>query len=223
MELAIEEPEDDSQPITDFEDGKARKRLEYTAKRKAQGDNLCTPIRQTFATDSATLSLSCLSIPALSSHLRSPTLLSSYAHVPTLSSRLPMPALSSPLLLALISFLMSAPSSLPVLALSPLILALLLRFVLGLALTRLIFSGLKTFKQAFSDKFLGRQSTSPSSVEPHCLVPTLDPLSEKSDCKRIYDTAFVNSRPLVENHATKEVDLSFGEFRCSALVKLNDL
>lgn len=157
----------------------------------------------------------------LLSHPGSPILLSSYAHTPTLLSRVPMPALSSPFLLALMSSLMPAPSSLPVLALSSPIPALLSRFVLGLALTRLIFSGLKTFKQAFSEKILGRQSTSPSPVEPLCLFPTLGPLSEKSDCKRFYDTAFVNSRPLVGNHATKEIDLSFGEFGCSALVKLN--
>ena len=176
LELAIG-PEDNGQPITNSKDEKVRKKLECVAKRKTQRNNLYTPMQQAFNASSvafllsglallsyllgfallfcfglSTLLFSCSSMPILSFCLESPTpLLScllisvvlSCLGLPTLSSSyLPVPVLSScPPVLALSSPLVPNLLSLPVLA-------LVSCFVFGPAPTRLIFSALRTFKQA---------------------------------------------------------------------------
>ena len=210
------EPEDNGQPITDSKDEKVRKELERTAKKKARRNNLYTLVRQALATGFAALLLSgpallsCLFVLVLLSCPRLPTLswsclsmpaMSSRPPVPALSSYLPMPALLSPLILALLSFPMPALTSCS---------------VLGQALTWFTFSALKTFKQALSDKLLGRQSTSPSPPELFYPFPILGPLPKKNNRKQSFDTTFINSRPLAANHTAKEVDLSFKECGCPA-------
>ena len=180
-------------------------------------------------------------MPALLSHSRLPTLLLFHLLMPALLSLL-VPVLSSrPFLPALLFHLMPAllfcppiptllSPPLPVLLsspmpalLSPFVPVLLSRFVLSLALTCFISSALRTFKQALSDEHLGHQSTSPSPPKLFCLFPILDSLLKKSDCKRFFNTAFINSRPLATNHAAKEVDLSFVKCGYPASVKLNRL
>ncbi len=147
--------------------------------------------------------------------------------MPTLLSRSLMPALLSCfLLLALLSppHISALLSLLPVPASSSHLMPnLLSHFILGPALTCLISSTLKIFKRALSDKPLGRQSTSLSLVEPRYPFPPLGPLPEKSNCKRSFDMAFINSRPLARNHAANEADLSFGKYGCLVPVKLKQL
>ena len=215
----------------DFEDKKVRKGLKCAAKRKAQCDNLYVFVRQAFATGSAALLLSGLAllsrslVPALLSHSGLPTPLLSCLFMLTLLSRLGlptsllsclvMPALSSRLLMpALSSPLMPASSS-------PFMPALASCLMFGPASTRFISLTLRTFKLALSNEPLGRQSTSSSPPKPFCLFPTLDLLLKKSDCKRLFDTAFITSRLLAANHVAKEVDLSFGEYKYPTPVKLN--
>ncbi len=213
---------------------------ECTAKRKAWRDNLYAPMRKALVAGYASLLLSHPPMPTPSSRPGSPTLspsrpsvpgLLSCSPVPGLLSRPPMPGLLSsppvpgslsPPVPTLSSLPMPAPSSPFVPApSSPPVPALLSRSVLGPAPIRLTSSALRTFKQALSDQPLGRQSTSPSPAKPLCPFSTLGPLSEKSDCKRPFDTTFINSRLLSGNHVAKEVDLSFGECGCLAPVKLN--
>ncbi len=213
-ELAIKEPESNIGPITDSEDEKTRKVSERAAKRKARRDNLNAPMRKALAAGSAAFLLSCPPMPGLLSGPLIPSS-SSGPLVPGLLS-LPMPTPSSPPMPAPLSLPMPALSSPPMLALSS-------RSVLGPTPTRLTSSALKTFKQALSDESLGRQSTSPCLAELLCLFPTLGPLPKKSNCKRLFDTAFINSLPLARNHTAEEVDLSFGKCRCPAPVKLNQL
>lgn len=152
--------------------------------------------------------------------------------MPALLSRPPMPTSSSFPMLALFHSLMSAlfspvvPTllSLPMPAsLIPPVSALSSCSMFGPAPTHLISSVLKIFKYALSNKLLRCNSTSPSSIGPLCLILTLGPLPEKNNCKRFFDTAFINSRLLVGNYAAKEVDLTFGEGECPVPVKLNRL
>ena len=148
--------------------------------------------------------LSCLPVPAFLSHPPIPALLS---HSPVFAlSFLFMPVLSSLLVPALLS--------LPVLALSS-------YFVFGPAQTRFTSSALKTFKQAFSEELLGRQSTSFSSLEPLCPFSILNLLPEKSDCKWFFDMVFSKSCLFAANHIAEEIDLSLGKCKCLILVKLN--
>ncbi len=238
-ELAIEEPKGDVGPIMDSKDEKARKVSERTAKRKVQRNNLCAPIRKALAAGSATPSSSHPPMPTPLSCPESPT--PSPSHLPVLGwlSRPSIPGLlsrppvfgssSGPLVAGLLSLPVPAPLSLLVPAplsppmpasLSLLVPALLSRSIFGPAPTRLTSSALRTFKQALSDEPLSRQLTSPSPAEPLCPFLTLGPWPEKSDCKRPFDIAFINSHPLAGNHAAEEVDLSFGKCRCPTPVKL---
>ncbi len=233
LELEIEEPEDNIQPITDSENKKARKGSEHAAMRKARRDNLGAPVWKALATGSATLSSPRPPMPALSSRSPISGLSSrppapgslSCLPLPSLSSRLLMPGLSSsPPVPGLLSLPIPASLSPPVPApLSPPVPALSSRSMLGPAPTCLTSSTLRTFKRALSDELLGRRSTSPCSSRPLCPFLTLGLLSKKSDRRRPFDTALINSRPLTGNHTAKEVDLSFGECGCLALVKLNRL
>ena len=147
--------------------------------------------------------LSCLPVPTLLSCLRLPTpllsclfvpIMLSYSLVPALLS-LSIPAfLSYPLVLALLSSSVPALLSLLILALSSLFMpASAFRFMLGPAPTQLIFSVLRIFKQILSKKSLGHQLT--SSNPPKLLYPflILSPLLKKNNCKRSFDTAFINS------------------------------
>ena len=234
LELTIE-PKNNGQPITDSKDQKVRKRLERAAKRKARHDNFHAPMRQVLTTSSAALLLSGPALlshplmPALLSHLGSLIPLSSYLPVPALLSRLPMPALSSrPGSPTLLSFCPPVPalSSLPVpvllshllkpallslfmpVLLSPLVLPLAFFSMLDLAPTRLTFSALRILKRALSNEPLRCQLTRLSPPKPLCPFPILGPLPKKSNCKRPFNMAFINSRPLVATHTAKEVDLS---------------
>lgn len=144
---------------------------------------------------------------------------------------IPMPALLShpsvpALLSSPISILLSLPIptslSLPVLTLLSLLVPVLSsRSVLCLALTHLTSSDLRLFKQALLNKPLRHHSTSPTSLSlegPLHLFLILVPLS---NCKRFFDIVFLNSCSLAQNHAVKELDLSFGECGCLSLAKLN--
>ena len=95
------------------------------------------------------------------------------------------------------------------------------RSVLGLAPTYLKSSALRIFKQALSNESLRYRSTSHSLAGFLCPFFTLGPLPEKKDCKRFFDTTYINSRPLAGNHATKKVDLNFGESVICVPVRLN--
>lgn len=83
--------------------------------------------------------------------------------------------------------------------------ALLSRFMLSQAPICLTSSALRTFKQALSDEFLGRQLTSLSLVELFYLFPTFGPLSEKNNDKQLFDTRLINSRSLAENHVVESL------------------
>ncbi len=190
------------------------------AKKKARRNNFCALVWKALAADSAAPSLSRPFVPDLSSGPPVPGL-SSDPPVPDSSSP-PRPAPSSPPVHAPLSPPVPAPLSPPLPApSSPPVPASLSRSVLGPAPTQLTSSALRTFKRTLSDESLGRRSTSPSLAEPLHPFPTVGPLLEKSNRKRLFDTAFINSRPLAGNHAAKEVDLSFGECGCPAPVKLN--
>ena len=160
--------------------------------------------------------LSCLPMPNLSSRIGLPTPSSSCFPGPALLS-LPMPALlSRPFVPTFLSPLVPTLLSLSVPALASCA-------MLGSAPTQLISSTLRTFKQALSDKPFGCQSTSPRPPEHLCLFLILGPLPEKSNCKRLFDMAFINSHPLAVNHIAEEVDLSFGKCECLTKIKLNRL
>lgn len=167
-----------------------KKRLECAAKKKTWCDNFHAPIRQTLVAGFAALLLSRLFVPASLSCLGLSTPSSSCFPVHALLSYLFEPILSScPLMSTLLSLLVSALLSplesassfllMPVL-LSYLISAALFCFVLDLALTYLISTALKTFKQALSDKLLGCQSTSSSPAEPFYPFLTLSLLPKKA-------------------------------------------
>ena len=210
---------------------KMRKRLKRAAKKKAWRNNLHVFMRRALAAGFAafllsgstlsshlsmlvllccprlpTPSLSCPLMPTLLSYPRSPTLLSSYFLVPAL--------LFCPSIPALLFFLVPA-------LLSLLVLVLAFCSVLDLALTWFTSSAFRIFKQALLDKLLGHQLTSlsPSKLFYPFLILRL--LPKKSNCKWLFDIAFINSCPLATNHVTKEVDLSFGEYGCFVPVKLN--
>ena len=234
--------EDNGQLITDSENEKVRKRLECVAKRKARRNNLRAFVRQALAIGSVTplLSSPALSsrffVPALLFCLGSPTPLLSY--LPMFASlsclELPTPLLSCPLMPAslsrpLMSALLSCP---PIPALLSLLVPALLflpmpasasHSMLGSVPTRLISSALRIFKQALLDEPLGRQLTSPSLPELLCPFSILGLLPKKSNCKRPFNTTFINSCPLVANHTAKEIDSSFGKCEYPAQVKLNRL
>ena len=70
--------------------------------------------------------------------------------------------------------------------------------VLSPTSSHLASTAVRTFKQALSDKPL-RRST--SLAESLCPFPSLGLLPNKTDCKRTFDTAFINSCSLAGNHA----------------------
>ena len=157
------------------------------------------------AAGSAALLLFC---SALVSHLRSPALLSSCSGSHT--CLLPLFACSkTPIALSSCPVPAPVPGSPAVLLPLP---------VLGPTPPHLVYTALKTFKRALSDK-PWRRSTSPA--KPLCPVPPLGLLPGKTDCKRTFDTAFINSRQLPGNYAWEEFDLSFAECGYPAAVKLN--
>ena len=91
---------------------------------------------------------------------------------------------------------------------------------------------LKTFKQFLSDEPQPRMSTSP--VKPFCLflafgTANLDDnnslynLTNNNKRKRGFNTLFINSRLLADNHDQKKIDLSFAKCKYPATVKLNQL
>lgn len=183
-----------------------RKQNKRVAKRKSQLDNLHTPVRAPVAGFTALLlpclwSLTCLlPLPAC---LGTPTALSSHA-VP------PLPVyLWTPITLMSCPLLAPVPRSPAVLLLLP---------MLGLTFPHLASTTLRTFKRALSDDFL-RRST--SFAESLCPVPLFSLLPNKTNRKRIFNIAFINSCPLAGNHAQKKVDLSFAKCGCSTTVKLN--
>lgn len=162
--------------------------------------------------------LLCLPVPALLSPFIS---ISSRSPIPALSSP-SMPALSCLLIPTLLSSLVPALLSRPVPALlSTFISTLLSRSMFSPNLTYFTSSTLRIFKQALSNKLLRHYLTSPNPTKLFCPFSTLGPLPKKNNRKWPFDTTFINSCLLTKNHAAKEVDLSFGECRCSALVKLN--
>lgn len=164
--------ENNAQPITKSEDNETRKGLEYIAKRKVQRDHLRAPV-QAFAACSTAFSSSCPESPAL---------LLSCPPVPALSlSHLPMSTLSSTPVPALSTTLVSTLLFPPILALSSC-------SMLGLAPTHLISSTLRTFKWALSDKSLRRHST--SLIKRLCPFQIFGPLSKKSKCNWLFNTAF---------------------------------
>lgn len=144
-ELVIK-PEDNGQLITNSEDKKMRKGLEYTAKRKVRRNNLHILVRQALATSfaapllSSSTLLSYLSVPALSSCPRLP--------IPLLSCPLVLTLLSYPLMLALLSclFILALSSFLVLILLFLLVPTLTSHSVLGPALTWHTFSALILFK-----------------------------------------------------------------------------
>lgn len=225
LELAIE-PEDNSQLITDFEGEKVRKRLKHISEKKARQYNFCASMWQALDVDSISLLLfgltllscfivlnlfsdpglptpllSCPLIPVMLCHSRLPTLLLSLLSMPALLSCPTMLALSSLLIPALFSsFILISASC----------------FMLDLAPTWFISPVVKIFKQALSNESLSRQSASSSPLELYCPFSILDPLSKKSNCKRLFDTTFINSRPLAANHVIIKIDLSFEQCGCPA-------
>lgn len=181
-----------------------RKQNDCIAKKKARLDNLRASV-QAPAADSAVLLLFC---PASVSCSGSFASLSSCPGSPT--CLLPLPDCpKTPT--ALLSRLIPAPVPRSLAVLSPLL-------MLGLTPPHLASTALKTFKQALSNELL-RRST--SFAESLCPFPPLGSLPNKTDRKRTFDIAFINSRPLAGNHAREEVDLSFAECGYPAAVKLN--
>lgn len=79
---------------------------------------------------------------------------------------------------------------------------------------------LRTFNKTLSNEFLCRSTT---FAEPLYLFLPSGLLPNKTDCKRTFDTAFINFRLLAGNHAREEIDQSFAEYSCLALIKLNRL
>lgn len=191
---------DNGQPITNSKDEKVRKQNKCVAERKARLDNLHAPVRAPAAGSAACSS----SRPAPVSRPGSPAPSSSRLGSPTRSSPLPSP--------------ISRPLPAPVLG-SPAVLSSLP--VLGPAPPHLTSSSLRIFKRALSDEPLRRRSTSPAQLL--CLFPPLGSLSDKTDRKRTFDKAFINSRLLASNHDRDEVDLRFAECGYTAAVKLNRL
>lgn len=76
---------------------------------------------------------------------------------------------------------------------------LLLLLVLGLATPHLAFLALRTFKRVLSDESLHHYSI--SLIELLYLFPPLSLLPNKTDRKRTFDIAFINSCQLAGNHA----------------------
>ena len=79
---------------------------------------------------------------------------------------------------------------------SPAVLSLL--SVLSQSPPHLASTALRTFKRALSAEAL-RRST--SLAKPLCPFLPLSSLLDKTKCKRIFDTAFINSCPLADNHS----------------------
>ena len=200
------EPVDNSQLITDSEDEKVRKQNKCAAKKKGRLNNICTPLRAP-AAGSAALLLSC---PTLVSRLGSSALLLSCLRSPThlspLAACLEIPTV-------LLSYLMLAPvhGSPAVFLLLP---------VVGPTPPHLASTAFRTFQQDLSDKFL-RYSISPAEFL--CPFPPFGLLPDKTNHKRTFNIAFINSCPFAGNHAQEEADLSFAGCGCPAAVKLNRL
>ena len=181
--------------------GKQNKRA---AKRKAQHDNLRTSV-QAPTTGSAALLLSYL---ALISCFRFPASLFFCPGSSTCSSPLP----ACPVILTVLSS-RSFPAPIPK---SPAVLLLLP--VLGPTSPYLASTSLKTFKQTLSNEFL-RRST--SFAELLCPFLPLGLLPNKTNHKRTFDIAFINSCLLAGNYAQEKVDMNFAKCGCPAAVKLN--
>lgn len=94
-------------------------------------------------------------------------------------------------------------------------------FLLDPALSHLGSTALKTFKPALSDEPFHRYLTSLAGF--FCPFLLFGSLPNKIDCKQTFDIIFINSCLFANNHARKEVDLSFAECGCLIAVKLNQL
>lgn len=162
-------------------------------------------------------------MPAFISYLKSLTILSSY-HMPT-----PVfyPRSSASLLSYHLPTLVSCLRSLAVLLFCHVfvscygISALLLPFLI-LGLPFLFRSSLfEIFKQSLSNEPWLHISS--SYAKPLGLFPPLGLFSGKTNHKRIFNIAFINSCPLAGNHARKQFDLNFAKCEYLAIVKLNQL
>lgn len=175
-------------------------------KKKAQLDNSRAFIQDSAAGSTAFLLfylafVSCFRFLApLSSYLRSLTYLS-----PLFASSGTLTALLSYFIPALVSKSLAVFSFLSMFGPTP---------------SYLAFTTLKTFKKTLLDTLL-RCST--NFVEFICLFLPLNLLPNKTDYKRTFDITFINSCPFAGNYAWKEVDLSFAEYGCLVVVKLNRL
>lgn len=91
----------------------------------------------------------------------------------------------------------------------------------GPVLSHLKYLALKIFKQLLSDEFWLRLSSSLTQL--FCLFPILGlyNLINNTKLKWTFYITFINSRPLVNNHAQKEFDQSFAGCKCLTAVKLN--
>lgn len=79
---------------------------------------------------------------------------------------------------------------------------------------------LRTFNKTLSNELLCGSTT---FAEPFYLFLPPGLLPNKTDCKRTFDRTFINFRLLAGNHTREEIDQSFAECGCPALVKLNRL
>ena len=191
-----------------------KKKIERAAKKKEKFVKLCAPVRSPLSPHPEfSLLLSPRSVPA-----PVPALVP--ASIPAL-----MPALfsypGSPFVLS--STCVPAPATVSCQAfMSPLsVLGLLLLFEP---------SPLRIFNRSLSDEPWPHVLT--SLAKPFCAFPALSTLNpdnnnglynptDKSKHKWVFNTAFINSCPLANNHNQEEVDLSFAGCRCPAAVKLN--
>ena len=195
---------DNGQPITNSKDETVRNQNKRAVKKKTRLDNLRTAVRASTAGSTALLSFCHAPI----FYPRSPAPSSSCSGSPTWLSPLPA-CLGTPTVLS--SHFMPTPVLASPTALTPL-------SMLGPTPPHLASTAARTFEQAFSDELLCR-STSPAEF--FCPFLPLGLLLKKTDRKRTFDTAFINSRPLASNHSRKEFDLSFAECGYSIAVKLN--
>lgn len=160
------------------------KQNKCTAKKKTQHINFCTLIRAPTAGSTAFLSSCSTSVsypgsraPLLSRPRSSTCLLPFFTH----------PGIP----IALLAYFMPT-SVLESLA------VLLLFLVLSSTPPHLVFTTLRTLKQALSDEPLRRLTSSIKTFRP--FLP-FGSLPNKTNCKRTFDTTFINSRPLANNHA----------------------
>lgn len=174
------------------------------AKRKTQLDNLCALLRASAAGSAAFL----LSYPAAIFCFGSlASLLSCLGSFTCLLPLLAYPRTFTTLLFCLVSA--SVPRSLAV---------LLPFFVLGPIPLYLTSITRKTFKQALSDKALCHST---SFAKLFCPFLPLGLLPNKTDYKRTFDKAFINSCPVAGNYVWEEVDWSFLKCGFPATTKLN--